>query len=246
MSAPASVDRALDLLDAVADAPGPVSAKALARQVGCSLSTVYHLLGPLVARGHVLRGPGGYAPGPRVPALHRSFRRHQDIGSTVAGLLPQVRRATGAEAYLTTYRDGLITVVDTTTPPASPPDPFAPGPETRAHATAHGKVLLAQLPRAARHRYLADHGMARHTDRTLTDRARLEAELATVRDRGLAVSVGEADPACCCLAVPLPGRPHDAPAALSVLLPRQQFPLRHTEAGAVLLRAAAAIPAAPE
>ncbi|MBO8198291.1 IclR family transcriptional regulator [Streptomyces smyrnaeus] len=246
MSGPQSVDRALDLLDAIADAPGPVSAKALARQAGCSLSTAYHLLAPLVERGHVLRGPDGYSPGPRVPALHRSFRRHQGIDGVVAALLPRVRQATGAEAYFTTYRDGLITVVDSTTPLAATADPFAPGPETRAHATAHGKALLAQLPRAARRRYLADHGMARHTDRTITDEARFEAELARVRERGVAVSVGEADPAHTCLAVPLPGRPDAVCAALSVSLPRRMFRLRHPEIGAALLRAAAAFPAASE
>ncbi|MFI8849134.1 IclR family transcriptional regulator [Streptomyces sp. NPDC053499] len=245
MTGPRSVDRALDLLDAVAEAPGPVSAKTLARQCGCSLSTVYHLLAPLIERGHVLRGPDGYSPGPRVPALHRSFRRHHSVDAKAAALLPRIRRATGAEAYFTTYRDGQITVIDSTTP-LTATDPFAPGPERRAHATAHGKALLAQLPRAARRRYLTDHGMARHTDRTITDEARFEAELARVRDRGLAVSVGEADPAHTCLAVPLPGRPDAAPAALSVSLPRRLFQLRHAEVGAALLRAAAAFPTASE
>ncbi|MFF2518422.1 helix-turn-helix domain-containing protein [Streptomyces sp. NPDC058086] len=59
MSGPQSVDHALALLDAVADAPGPLSAKALTRRLGCSLSTVYHLLGPLTARGYLMRGPEG-------------------------------------------------------------------------------------------------------------------------------------------------------------------------------------------
>ncbi|MEU5540311.1 IclR family transcriptional regulator C-terminal domain-containing protein [Streptomyces sp. NPDC020362] len=243
MSGPQSVDRALALLDAVADAPGPLSAKALARRVGCSLSTVYHLLGPLTARGYLLRMPEGYAPGPRVPSLHRSFQRHLGAGTAVAELLPHVRRISGAELYFTALRGGRITVIDTTAPLTEAQHPFAPGLETRAHATAHGKALLASLSRAARRRYLADHGMARLTERTITDEERFEAELAGVRDRGIAVSVGEADPDYTCLAVPLPSRPDHA---LSVSLPLADFRRRRGEISSLLTLAAAAFPTASE
>ncbi|WP_128979292.1 IclR family transcriptional regulator [Streptomyces roseicoloratus] len=244
---PQSVDRALAILDAVADADRPVRAKTLARTLGCALSTVYHLTGPLVARGHLVRTPEGYAPGPRVPALHRAYQRHHGLGGPVAELLGHLRRTAGAEAYFTAYRDGRITVVDTTAPVTETTHPFAPGPEPRAHATAHGKALLAELPRAARRRYLDDHGMARFTDRTITSPERFEAELARVRERGFAVSVGEADPAYTCLATALPAVPGHArrPAgggsgavhALSVSLPTADFRRRHGELRAALARA---------
>lgn len=244
-SGPQSVDRALEILDLVADAPGPVGAKALARRLGCSLSTVYHLLGPLTDRGHLVRTGAGYAPGPRVAALHRSYQRHLGLGPQVAELLPRLRRATGAEAYLTAYRDGRIVVIDSTVPVADVEHPFLPGPETRAHATAHGKALLAALPGPARRRYLAEHGMARFTDRTITVADRFEAELARVRGQGVAVSMGEADPAFTCLASTLPG-PADGQEgmllALSVSLPTADFRRRHGRIRAAVARAAAGVP----
>ncbi|MFG2111814.1 IclR family transcriptional regulator [Streptomyces sp. NPDC048718] len=234
---PQSVDRALALLDAVADAERPVGAKTLARTLGCALSTVYHLAGPLIARGHLVRTPEGYAPGPRVPALHRAYQRHHGLGGPVATLLGHLRRTAGAEAYFTTYRDGRITVLDTTAPVTDTGHPFTPGPESRAHATAHGKVLLAGLPRAARRRYLDEHGMARFTDRTITSPERFEAELARVRESGVAVSVGEADPAYTCLATVLPERADGITHALSVSLPTADFRRRHGEVRAALARA---------
>ncbi|MFC8448806.1 IclR family transcriptional regulator [Kitasatospora sp. NPDC057223] len=236
---PQSVDRALEILDAVADAARPVSAKALARQLGCSLSTVYHLLGPLTARGHLLRTAGGYTLGPRVPALYRAFQRHLEIGPGTGELLRRVQRAAGVPAYLTAHRDGVITVVDSAGPAGAPEHPFVPGPELRAHATAHGKVLLAPLSRAARRRYLAAHGMARLTDRTITGADRFEAELDRVRDAGVAVSVGEADPAYTCLAVPLPApHPDGVTHALSVSLPTSGFRRRQAVLREVVTRAA--------
>ncbi|MGW5423668.1 IclR family transcriptional regulator [Streptomyces sp. NPDC003943] len=275
---PQSVDRALALLDAVADAGRPVGAKALARTLGCALSTVYHLAGPLVARGHLVRTPEGYAPGPRVPALYRAYQRHHGIAEEpmgpVAGLLAHLRRTAGAEAYFTAYRGGHITVLDTTAPVTDASHPFVPGPEPRAHATAHGKALLAGLSRAQRRRYLDEHGMARFTDRTITSADRFEAELARVRERGFAVSVGEADPAYTCLATVLPARDGGSGGcgnggyggnggrggdgivlALSVSLPTADFRRRHGEVRAALtgavplfapLFAGTRIPALPE
>ncbi|MFD3695343.1 IclR family transcriptional regulator [Streptomyces sp. NPDC058646] len=240
---PQSVDRALAILDAVAEAADPLSAKALARLTGCSLSTAYHLLGPLTERGYLLRTARGYVPGPRIPRLHRGYLRHLEPAGPMTDLLARLRRATGAEAYYTAYRGGLITVVDTTAPVTDATHPFGPGRETRAHATAHGKALLAELPRPVRRRYLAEHGMARLTRATIVGAGAMEAELARVRGQGYALSVGEADPAYTCLAVALPGpREGDAVHALSVSLPTEEFRRRPGEIRTALARAAAPRP----
>ncbi|RST16601.1 IclR family transcriptional regulator [Streptomyces sp. WAC05374] len=230
---PQSVERALEILDLVADAGGPVGAKAMARRLGCSLSTVYHLLGPLTARGHLVRARGGgYAPGPRVAALHRSFQRHVGAGPGVGEVLAKLRRASGAEAYFTAYRDGRITVVDSTAPVTDPDHPFVPGPEVRAHATAHGKVLLAGGERGVQRGDLAEHGMARVTDRTMTMEERFGA--AGAQGQGFAVSVGEADPAYTCVAMVVPGGGEGVLHALSVSLPTAEFRRRHARVRAAV------------
>ncbi|MFG3498012.1 IclR family transcriptional regulator [Streptomyces sp. NPDC047928] len=242
---PHSVDRALRILDLVADADAPVTAKALARRLDCALSTVYHLLAPLTARGHVVKAAGGgYAPGPGLAALHRSFQRHVGMPTGAGEALARLGRATGTDAYFTAYRDGVITVVDSTAPVTATGHPFTPGPESRAHATAHGKALLAGLGRAERRRYLTDHGMARLTPRTITTPDRFEAEVARVRAQGVAVSVGEADPAYTCLAVTLPGGDGAVGHALSVSLPTSDIRRREGALRAALRAAAAGFPTA--
>ncbi|MFI6444204.1 IclR family transcriptional regulator [Kitasatospora sp. NPDC050543] len=233
---PQSLDRGLDLLDAVAGAAGPVTAKVLAEYLDCSLSTVYNLLGPLTTRGHLARTGGGYVLGHRIPALHRGYQRQLRADRDVRELLVRVRHEAGADAYFSAYRDGLITVVDSTAPVAAEREPFAVGADQRAHATAHGKVLLAGLPRAARRRYLADHGLPRMTQNTITCPERFESELHRVRAQGFAVSVGEYDLAFTCVAVPLPGGRPDrrADQALSVSLPTADYRRRHRQIAAVL------------
>jgi IclR family acetate operon transcriptional repressor len=240
---PHSLDRALALVDAVAEAGGPLSAKALARRAGCSLSTAYHLLGPLTERGYLVRTSRGYALGPAVPRLHRSYLHQLAPAPRMTDLLARLRRETGGESYYTAYRDGVITVVDTTAPVTDTANPFTPGRETRAHATAHGKALLAQLPARARRRYLAEHGMARLTGATITSAEVLEAELRRVRGQGFAVSVGEADPAYTCVGVALAREAagdDGAVHALSVSVPTEEFRRRPAGIRAALAEAAAA------
>ncbi|QLE73660.1 hypothetical protein FGW37_20575 [Streptomyces rectiverticillatus] len=251
-----SVDRALDVLDAVAAASAPVPAKALARNLRCGLSTVYEILGTLTARGHLVRTAGGYTLGYRTPALHQAFLRQMQLDDAVHTLLLAARREAGADTYFSTYRDGDIAVLA-----GNAADPstggFSVGRDLDGHATAHGKVLLSALPRAARMRYLTGTGMRAITPRTITSPDRLDAELRRVRREGVAVEVEECAPGVACVAVPvpvLPGIP-GAPgaqnstrgtAAVSAALPLEDFhrrrrqltdTLRHVAAEAAKLAA---------
>ncbi|MBF6049927.1 helix-turn-helix domain-containing protein [Streptomyces sp. NRRL B-1677] len=234
-----SVDRALDVLDAVSEAGAPVPAKVLARQLGYSLSTVYEILGTLTARGHLVRTPGGYALGYRVPALHQAFQRQMQLDDAVHALLLRARREAGADTYFSTYRDGAIAVLAGNAAVPSTGG-FTVGRDLDGHATAHGKVLLSALPRAARMRYLTGTGMRAITPRTITSPARLDAELLRVRREGVAVEVEECAPGVACVAVPVPaaagGR---AMTAVSAAVPLEDFHRRRAQLTGTLRHVAA-------
>ncbi|MET9645798.1 IclR family transcriptional regulator [Streptomyces syringium] len=236
---PQSVDRALDVLDAVAASDGPVPAKALARQLGCGLSTVYDLLGTLTARGHLVRGSGGYTLGYRVPSLHSAFQRQMRMDERVHELLARVRRAAGADTYFSTYRDGDIAVLAGAAASHPATGGFSVGRDTDGHATAHGKVLLAALPRAARLRYLSDSGMRAITPRTITSPERLDLELRQVRRSGVAVEVEECAPGVACIAVPVPGTGGGPAQAVSAALPLADFHRRRDQVTEVMRHVAA-------
>ncbi|MFF7728284.1 IclR family transcriptional regulator [Streptomyces sp. NPDC008001] len=246
-----SVDRALDVLDAVAAASAPVQAKALARRLGCGLSTVYEILGTLTERGHLVRTAGGYTLGYRVPALHQAFQRQMQLDDAVQALLLRARREAGADVYFSTYRNGDIAVLAGNAAEPSTGG-FGVGRDLDGHATAHGKMLLSTLPRAARMRYLTATGMRAITPRTITSPDRLDVELRRVRREGVAVEVEECAPGVACVAVPVPaaaGAP-GAPAvvrggrrgaltAVSAALPLEDFHRRKRELTGTLRHVAA-------
>lgn len=64
-----SVSRALRVLEVVAEAATPLSAKEVARRSGLHLSTAYHLLRTLCYEGYLLHEPtGDYRPAPGPPS----------------------------------------------------------------------------------------------------------------------------------------------------------------------------------
>jgi len=65
------------------------------------------------------------------------------------------------------------------------------GGEFKLHQNATGKAILAELPDERVHEILDEEGLAARTERTVTDRAELFAQLAEVREAGLARSAGE-------------------------------------------------------
>lgn len=66
------------------------------------------------------------------------------------------------------------------------------GRHTRFHYHAPGKAMLAELPEERVDEVLDEQGMTRSTENTITDVDELKAELAEIRDRGVAFDVGEA------------------------------------------------------
>jgi DNA-binding IclR family transcriptional regulator len=86
-----------------------------------------------------------------------------------------------------------------------------------AHSTGVGLVLLAYASADAQERYLAGP-LARFTDKTITDPARLRRELAQVRRCGYAVSNGQVTLDALSVAAPVHGTADEVVAALSIVV----------------------------
>ena len=114
-----------------------------------------------------------------------------------------------------------------------------------AFATSMGRVLLAGLPNAAADAALAASDLAHLTDRTLTDRAVLAAELARVREQGWSLVDGELEPGLRSIAAPLHGRDGRVVAALNVSTSATRDSVGHVRDAYLppLLRTATAIDA---
>jgi len=118
---------------------------------------------------------------------------------------PQLHRLvaeTGESAFLLVLEGRSAVVIDTVASDAPLRLTYPVGTPWPLHAGASNKVLLAHLPEEHIAEVLAG-ALPRVTPRTATDPSRLRAELARIRRRGFAYSVGELTPGIAGVAVPI-------------------------------------------
>ncbi|MCX4763391.1 helix-turn-helix domain-containing protein [Streptomyces sp. NBC_01275] len=163
-----SVQRAMRLLESVADHEGGAPAKQLARETGLALPTAYHLLRTLVHEGYLRRDKGLFFLGEAAERLGSSGAA-QKRRSTVVDTLAHWRDSIGVPVYYARYRDGEIEIMCVSDTPGNPAVvEWADFRET-GHAHAIGQCLLSQLDEDARRDHLDRYPVQSITPYTVRD-----------------------------------------------------------------------------
>lgn len=233
-----SVERAIAVLDALAEAAAPLGTNELARRVGTNASTVSRLLGTLAAAGLVERveETGRYRLGVRLLALGARVQAGLDVRGLAHPLLERLEAQTGETATLSLPAGGEAITIDFVASRSSVRSIAAVGRPSIAHATAVGKVLLA---------FGADGvdtlatPLARFTAQTVTDPAGLAEAVETTRTGGLGRAVGEREPDLNAIAAPVLDHRGTLAAILGVQGPSSRFDTAAMDAAAGPLRTAA-------
>jgi len=95
------------------------------------------------------------------------------------------------------------------------------------HCTGCGKVLLAYQPESVVASIVAEEGLPRYTERTITDPGQFQQELEMIRHQGYAIDNGEQEEGVRCIAVPVYGSKGKVVAALSISGPSSRVDSRH-------------------
>ncbi|MFD6463918.1 IclR family transcriptional regulator, partial [Streptomyces roseolus] len=111
------------------------------------------------------------------------------------------------------------------------------------HAGSSSKAILAFLRKSEIDEYLDRHELTPFTDATITTPRKLRTELAEVRKRGYAISMGERQIGAASIAAPVLDHDGGVVAALSVCGPLSRFEPRMAECVPLLQKAANAVSA---
>ncbi|MDF2705387.1 MAG: IclR family transcriptional regulator [Nonomuraea muscovyensis] len=216
-----SVERALDVLEALAEHGGEAALSEIAARTGLPYGTIHRLLQTLLTRGYVRQeSDRRYALGAGLVRLGGVAEGM--VGTWARPHLAKMVELSGETANLAVLEGDFIVYV------AQVPSPrrlrmFAEvGRRVLPHSTAVGKVLLAGRAAEEAVTLLERTGMPRRTPNTITETRAMLAELALVRDRGYALDLGEEELGVHCLAVPV----HDGErvvAAMSVSGPAERI-----------------------
>ncbi len=252
-----SVDRALDLIEALVAAEGEVAITALATRTGLHVSTVHRLLATLLRRGYVRQNPetSRYYAGAKLATLSEGRSRFGELRLRARPLLRSLTEATRETANLVVLDDLQAVYIETMPSPQVVRLFTAVGNRTPLHATGAGKALLANLPAARRDALLERLDLRGYTARTIVDRGALRRTLDEVREKGYALDDEEYDEGVRCVAVAVVGAGVGAPgreapgtepaagapvAALSISAPASRMTRQRCAELAPMLRRAAA------
>jgi DNA-binding IclR family transcriptional regulator len=205
---------------------------ALAEATGIPKSTVHLHLRSLQEAGYVVRAEQAYRPSLRLLELGDQTRQTHEVYRAGREEVDTLARETNELVNLGVPESGQVRLLylrevegDATHDPLSVSTEFeatksrvsvlsesyehVPGKALDMHATAMGKAILAELSTEEVDRIVDQHGLSRHTDRTITSRDRLIEELESIRNEGVAVDDECRVEGLCCVAaaVTLGGEP---------------------------------------
>lgn len=227
----AALDKALDVLDAVGQAGTGLSQAELSARLNLPRTTLYRLLGTLVARGLLRRDPlrRVYCLGFRCYEYARNAHAMPDLVAAAALELRALRDMTGETTYLATI-DGLEAVgLERCDGAHERRSQSAPGSRKPLHCTSQGKAMLSALPAERRDALVRELPMTAVTPRSITDRRRLQAELRLIATRGWSIDDEEYVPGTRCCGAPIVDADGTVRGAISVAGPTFRLTMDRVE-----------------
>jgi DNA-binding IclR family transcriptional regulator len=218
----AAVDRALDLLEALARI-GPAPLASLAESARCTRTAGFRLLRTLEARGFAIQDEarGIWRLGARWAVLGRAAQQQGALAAAAMPFLSALGKATGENVYLR-IRDGMesetIAIYQT--------DPglrlYSEVGQRRTLHAGPSRLLLAHAPEAVQTQVLAQR-LPRFTPATRTDASWIAADLQRIRMRGYLITADEVVPGAVGVTAPVRDASGQVVAALSVSAPSMRM-----------------------
>jgi IclR family transcriptional regulator, acetate operon repressor len=199
-----SVGRALDILELIDRSGGEMALVEMSAASGLPMPTIHRIVRTLVDRNYLRQLPDRrYALGSRLIPLGNAAL--EAFGSRSSSVLADVVRRLGESANLAALDGDMLVYVGQAPSPRAMRMFTQLGQHVHPHCRAAGKALLSQLGDDEVRGILDRVGMPAVTPLTITDPDQFIAQLAQVREEGVAHEVGEMEEGVICLATPVPG-----------------------------------------
>jgi DNA-binding IclR family transcriptional regulator len=215
------LDRAVQLLDVLAEADREMGPAELTGRLSLHKSTIHRLLVVLERHRLIRRNPahGKYGLGMKLFELGNRAVARLDLRDRAEPILQRLVDETHETAHISIL-DGLeMLSVANVEGPWTLRTPSTVGRRTPLHCTSVGKVILAFLPDAPLADLLEELSLTQYTRHTLTTRSALTRELLRVRELGYALDNEEAEVGLRCVGAPIRNHRGRVTAAISIAGP---------------------------
>jgi DNA-binding IclR family transcriptional regulator len=195
----------------------------IAAEVGIPVSTTYMHLNTLRHSGYVVKTDTEYRLSLRFLEHGGAVRQQMDFFPVIKDEVNQITYLTGEITGFAIEELGQRVILYRSEGSGSVGDRIPIGEHTYMHWTSLGKAILAYLPRERIDAIVDQHGLPAGTRYTITNRAALDEELATIRDRGYAVDDAERRRGIRGVAVPVLDANEEVVGSVGIAGPKARF-----------------------
>jgi len=238
-----ALDRALDVLDALASGDG-MTLSELAGRLGQSVATMHRVLATLERRSLVEMSADRqeWHMGAEAYRLGSAFLRRGNVVERSRPAMWALMQKTGETSNLGVEKDGHVLFVSQVETHETIRAFFPPGSLSPLHASGIGKALLSTFAPERIDRVLGGVRLERFTEKTVCALSQLREQIAVVRERGYAVDDEERTTGMRCVAAPILNVHGEAVAGISVSGPTHRLSHgRLGEIGGLVRDSAAAV-----
>jgi len=222
---PRSLTRLLGLFDALAKSSNGLTLAELNLVLESPKSSLLNLLRPLVAEGYLNHDNGRYRLGPTIFRLAGNIMAVWNFSNVIRPYLEELAQRSHESVYVGVLDRAVksITYVDSIDSPHAVRYSVPIGGVRPLYCTAAGRVLLAFADQEFQEEYLLTTKLEAQTERTVTTRKGLRAELDSVLRTRVSVSMGEMFPESAAIAAPIFGANGKIVAAMAIGGPSQRL-----------------------
>jgi IclR family KDG regulon transcriptional repressor len=214
------LDRAMAVLQSVADSDVDLAASDIARQLQLHKSTVHRLLVVLEHYRLIRKGPeGAYRLGTRLIELGDRAVCRLKLSEQAVPFLRTLTSQTGEGAHVTILSGVEMLSIAHVEGRWSLQSLTRTGQKTLIHCTAAGKAMLAFLPEDTRRDLVGKLSLKRYTPHTIVKPSAINVELQRVRAAGYAVDDEELEEGLRCVSAPVFDHQGAVVASLSMAAP---------------------------
>jgi len=229
-----SVERAAAILRLLSGRTRRLGVVELAGELELSKGTVHGLLRTLQRVGFVEQDQesGKYQLGAALLHMGSSYLDGNELRTRALNWSDSLAARTQEAVRIGTLHDSQVLIVHHVFRPDDSLQSLDVGSLLPAHATALGKVLLANHPHVGAE--LTKRELVAFTTATITDHGRLEREFARVRAQGWGAEIGELSPDRVSIAAPIMDRQGAAVGAIAIFGPPERLLDARTPRGDLL------------
>jgi len=200
-----AVERALAMLEAVAQEPEGLSNAEISRKLQIPKSSASYILRTLETQAYLNRDPqtGKYRVGLKILSLSRGALSGIDVREVSLPIMRRLTEKTGLTCHLAILDGPEAVYIEKVEPSGFLRVDTWVGRRMRVHATSVGKALIAYIAQERLEHILSQVGMERRTPKTITTLPRLLKELEKVRTHGYAVDDEENNLGARCVGAPV-------------------------------------------